>query len=314
MSPHLYNCYLKIIFFFKSWLNFFTEFDPQRRNNSDFKGVSKHSHEIELIKSLYPPVVWPTCWRRSTCVYGCACSSVLISFIYSSAGRSADASEREKKDGSQGEKVWAQVWGQERNPKIYAAALPVCSGNFQRRIFETYSTSMNNESGGIRVRCYLELEKSLENKEEAPSLLILAVPGSLISLSLSLSLVSYLCAVNMKRSNIRNQLVWKSDEGVNEVNSENGGREESTRCGKKENDDLWPHPSLLVIHQKPGHMWAAGWLSPITRCDIHLFTTTSDDEMVICGRVSISKHGINTTHERNLCARLCVFVNFHHGF
>lgn len=34
-------------------------------------------------------------------VYVCARLGVLISFIYSSAGRSADASERERKDGSE---------------------------------------------------------------------------------------------------------------------------------------------------------------------------------------------------------------------
>lgn len=38
-------------------------------------------------------------------VYICACLSVLISFIYSSAGRSADASERERKDRSGRQKV-----------------------------------------------------------------------------------------------------------------------------------------------------------------------------------------------------------------
>lgn len=43
--------------------------------------------------------------RERESVYVCARVSVLISFIYSSAGRSADASERERKDGSERQNV-----------------------------------------------------------------------------------------------------------------------------------------------------------------------------------------------------------------
>lgn len=61
--------------------------------------------EMELMKCLCPPVVWAMCGRGSESVYVCARVSVLISFIYSSAGRSADASERERKDGSERQNV-----------------------------------------------------------------------------------------------------------------------------------------------------------------------------------------------------------------
>ncbi len=73
-----------------------------------------HGAEMEMIKCLCPRAVWAMCWRGSretvyvyvcvrVCV--CVCPSVLISFIYSSAGRSADASERERRHGSERQRV-----------------------------------------------------------------------------------------------------------------------------------------------------------------------------------------------------------------
>lgn len=63
--------------------------------------------ETELMKCLCPGVVRALRAEKKArrSVHARACISVLISFIYSSTGRSADASERERRDRSERQKV-----------------------------------------------------------------------------------------------------------------------------------------------------------------------------------------------------------------
>lgn len=134
----------------------------QRTNNEEVeKSVDIHIHWNGIDKMFMPPSgVGYVLEKGRDSVYICACLSVLISFIYSSAGRSADASERERKDRSGRQKVWDKVWGWERNPEIYPSIHP---SRMLRLIFETYSATMNNEcrEAKICVERYRHLEKRM---------------------------------------------------------------------------------------------------------------------------------------------------------
>lgn len=60
--------------------------------------------------------------RKCVCTV-CVCTCVLISFIYSSAGRSADASQRERRHGVRGRDCEIKC-ERERNPEMYPSIHP----------------------------------------------------------------------------------------------------------------------------------------------------------------------------------------------
>lgn len=173
-----------------------------------------------------------------------------------------------------GESVRSSVRRREESKNICS-----CASSVLRKVsiasYLKYTTPqwiMNSD--GTLVWCYSQLEMNLENKEEAPSLLsdqglISSRLGSHLS---DLAVISDLCAANMKKEQHKEACVkvtWRRK--WSKQWKQRWGREESTSYREKENVsfDLIHHD-----HGKPGYMWAAGWVSQVTRCDLHLFTTT----------------------------------------
>lgn len=128
--------------------------------------------------------------KEHLCVWVCMfrCFNLIHGFIRREVLKQMRG--RRKMEARGGGEAWDQIRGEVRHPKTYAAALPVCPQDDIRNIHQR-QWKMNSD--GIRVGCYLELEKNLENKEEAPSLPIIALQGE--ACAAACSALSSLCLI-----------------------------------------------------------------------------------------------------------------------